>query len=250
MKKQILNKLRETEEKHGVEILFAVESGSRAWGFASPDSDYDIRFVYKRKTEHYLSLWDKPDTIQFMTVDDLDGVGWDVKKATMLMSKSNASFLGWLFSPIIYMEKGNYLNEMKELAQANFNPVSGFYHFHSMNKGFNELVEEGKFTIKQFFYAMRTALCANWILKKGEIAPVVFEELFSLIDDESSGSLEILMEKKSQTAEAGSVAIPDSVFELAKRIVLENESEKDNVSGRKPNFEDFDKFFIKTISKI
>lgn len=247
MKNRILNKLRETEEKHGVEILFAVESGSRAWGFASPDSDYDIRFVYKRKTEHYLSLWEKKDTIQFMTEDDIDGVGWDIKKATMLMAKSNASFLGWLFSPIVYVENENYLIEMRTLAKANFNPVSGFYHFHSMNRGFNELLESGEFTIKQFFYAMRTALCANWIQKKGEIAPVIFTELFSLIDENSANMLKALMTKKSETAEAGSVSIPESILTLAKHIVEENENKNHSVISRKSDPEAFDQFFIKTI---
>ncbi len=248
MKKEILKKLQETEDKYGIEILFAVESGSRAWGFASPDSDYDIRFVYKRNTEHYLSLWKKKDTIQFMTKDDLDGVGWDIKKATLLMAKSNASFLGWLFSPIIYIENGNYLKDMKSLASANFNPVSGFYHFHSMNRGFNELIEGSDFTIKQFFYAMRTALCANWILKKADIAPVVFTELFTLLDSSHKKELIELINEKSRTMEAGRVTIPESLMILAKSIVTENENEKNTVLSRKSNPEEFDRFFIKAIS--
>ncbi len=250
MKNRILNKLKEIEATHGVEILFAVESGSRAWGFASPDSDYDIRFVYKRKMEYYLSLWEKPDTIQFMTENDLDGVGWDIKKAALLLAKSNASFLGWLFSPIVYLDNGNSLNEMKELAKGNFNPVSGFHHFHSMNRGFNELLGNHEFTIKQFFYAMRTALCANWILKRGEVAPVVFTDLFSLIEIDSADALQKLMKKKSETAESGKVEIPESVLKLAKSIVEENEKEKNNVLSRKPNFEEFDWFFINTVNSL
>lgn len=100
MKEKILQKLKEIEKSKNVEILFAVESGSRAWGFASPDSDYDIRFIYKHKTEYYLSLWEKPDVIEFMTEDDLDGSGWDLRKAVKLLAKSNASLIEWLFSLI------------------------------------------------------------------------------------------------------------------------------------------------------
>jgi predicted nucleotidyltransferase len=89
MKEKILEKLKEIEKSKDVEILFAVESGSRAWGFASPDSDYDIRFIYKHKPEYYLSLWEKPDVIEFMTEDDLDGSGWDLRKTVKLLAKIN-----------------------------------------------------------------------------------------------------------------------------------------------------------------
>jgi hypothetical protein len=101
MRKEILNKSKAIAQDKNIEILFAVESGSRAWGFASPNSDYDIRFVYRHKSECYLNLWGKKDTIQFMTEGDLDGSGWDVRKTLKLLAKSNASFLGWLFSSIL-----------------------------------------------------------------------------------------------------------------------------------------------------
>ena len=115
MKTKIRNKLSEIERDKNIEILFAVESGSRAWGFASPDSDYDIRFVYKHKKEWYLNLWEQKDSIQFMTDNDLlDGSGWDVRKALRLLAKSNASFTGWLFSPIVYRADNAFLNEMKQ----------------------------------------------------------------------------------------------------------------------------------------
>jgi len=158
MKDRILEKLHEIEQEKAIEILFAVESGSRAWGFASPDSDYDIRFVYKQDLEAYLSLWEGKDTIEFMTEDDLDGSGWDLKKATTLLSKTNASFLGWLFSPEVYLDKGETLKEMKALAERNFNPIAGFQHYNSMNKGFYDQIDSDDLSIMSFFYAMRTAL--------------------------------------------------------------------------------------------
>ncbi|WP_296354706.1 nucleotidyltransferase domain-containing protein, partial [Winogradskyella sp.] len=115
MRKEILNKLKQIEQDKSIEILFAVESGSRAWGFASPDSDYDIRFVYKHSKDWYLNLWEQTDTIQFLTEDDLDGSGWDIRKALRLLAKSNASFTGWLFSPIVYRADSDFLNEIKKL---------------------------------------------------------------------------------------------------------------------------------------
>ena len=133
MKRKILNKLSEIEREKNIEILFAVESGSRAWGFASPDSDYDIRFVYKHNRDWYLNLWEQKDTIQFMTEDDLDGSGWDVRKALKLLAKSNASLLGWLFSPIVYKSSGTLLTEMKMVAEGYYATKSA-YILNEQNK--------------------------------------------------------------------------------------------------------------------
>ena len=116
MKTRILEKLQEIERENEVEILFAVESGSRAWGLESPDSDYDVRFVYKHKHEWYLNIWESKDTIEESTEEGLDIVGWDLKKSLQLLAKSNGSFLGWLFSPIVYRADILFLEEMKKVS--------------------------------------------------------------------------------------------------------------------------------------
>ncbi len=247
MKTEILKKLHEIEKQHNVEILFAVESGSRAWGFASPDSDYDIRFVYKRNKEAYLSLFESKDSIEFMTELDLDGSGWDIKKATLLLAKSNASFLGWLFSPIVYINQGETLDRMKKLAIENFNPVAAFYHYHSMNKGFYEQLESEDLKLKAFFYATRTAFCANWILKFNTSPPVLFSELFKLIDEEGITLLNELVDKKASTAELGKSEIDHRLIELVKHIVRDNNSLKDTIPTRKADYKAFDQFFINEI---
>ena len=250
MKNRILEKLKQVEKEKNVEILFAVESGSRAWGFASPDSDYDVRFVYRKKKEEYLNLWESKDTIGFMTEDDLDGSGWDLKKATTLLVKSNASLLGWLFSPIIYIDNGGTLNAMKALASDNFIPVSGFYHYHSMNKGFYEqlIMGNGEMNIKTFFYAARTSFCANWILRFGSIPPVEFLKLYTLFDEESAELLNALIEEKGLTKESGKAKIDPRLIELIKRIVIENMEGKDDVATRKINRGDFERFFINELA--
>jgi len=247
MKTRILEKLAEIERDHNIEILFAVESGSRAWGFASPDSDYDIRFVYKRKLDDYLNLWESNDTIQFMTEDELDGSGWDLRKALGLLSKSNASFLGWLFSPEIYINRGTALEEMRALAENNFSPVSGFFHYHSMNKGFDDLLGSEEMTLKSYFYAIRTALCAKWILVNKSIPPVLFTELYSLVSKEESIRLDELIEFKSKAIEKAKDPISEDLIALAREIVLFNNENKDNISSKKPNKEAFNAFFIKQL---
>jgi predicted nucleotidyltransferase len=248
MNKRILEKLTEIEREKNVRILFAVESGSRAWGFASPDSDYDIRFVYKRDRDSYLSLWESKDTISFMTEDDLDGSGWDLRKALKLLAKSNASFLGWLFSPIVYVDRDGVLDELKNLANENFNPVSGFYHYHSMNKGFDELLGSDQMTLKSYFYAMRTALCANWILKNESVPPVEFRKLYSLVDPADAQLLDELIVVKSKAAEKAKESVDDKLLALAKNVVSENNEQRNNVKNRKAKLEEFNHFFIKHVS--
>lgn len=247
MKTKILEKLSEIEKEKNIEILFAVESGSRAWGFESPDSDYDIRFVYKHNKEWYLNIWEQKDTIEFMTEDDLDGSGWEFKKALKLLAKSNASFLGWLFSPIIYKADEAFLNGMKSLAENNFNPVAGFYHYHSMSKGFEETLNTEKMTLKSYFYAIRTALCANWIYKNETIPPVLFTELYSIIDEKYHVTLNDLIYLKNKHIEKSTEPVSDTLIKLVKDIVAENESIKNNLINKKPNPEEFNTFFLKTV---
>ncbi|WP_430411639.1 nucleotidyltransferase domain-containing protein [Kordia sp.] len=247
METRILEKLNEIEHDKNIEILFAVESGSRAWGFASPDSDYDIRFVYKHKTEWYLNLWEQKDTIQFITEDELDGSGWDIRKALKLLSKSNASLLGWLFSPIVYRSSGTFLEEMKAVAIDNFNPVAGFFHYHSMNKNFEETLGSSEMTLKSYFYAIRTALCANWIYKKKTIPPVAFKELYSLLDTDSCLLLDELILLKSKHIEKSDEPVDIRLIDLVKRIVAENNEVRKDLKNAKSNPDNFNALFLKTI---
>ncbi|QNK76937.1 nucleotidyltransferase domain-containing protein [Winogradskyella sp. PAMC22761] len=247
METKILNKLSEIEKEKNIEILFAIESGSRAWGFESLDSDYDIRFVYKHKKEWYLNLWEQKNTIEFMTEDDLDGSGWEFKKALKLLSKSNASFLGWLYSPIVYRANETFLNEIKVLAERNFNPVSSFYHYHSMSKGFEEILDTDQMTLKSFFYAIRTALCAHWIYKKVTIPPVLFIDLYPIIDAKFHPLLNNLIDIKSRGIEKSNESVNPVLINLVREIVTENNSIKNELKHKIANPEDFNEFFLKEI---
>src|ERR1700757_32936 len=83
-------------KEHGVFIPLAIESGSRAWGFPSPDSDYDCRFVFVRLPDQHLTPWPERDVIEFPIEDDLDANGWDLAKALRLLLKGNAVIIEWL----------------------------------------------------------------------------------------------------------------------------------------------------------
>lgn len=103
----INEELDKIERKEGVRILHAVESGSRAWGFASPDSDYDVRFVYVRPKEDYLRLDEPKDVIEWQLDEVLDINGWDLKKALRQFAKGNVTLFEWSESPIVYRTTRN-----------------------------------------------------------------------------------------------------------------------------------------------
>jgi predicted nucleotidyltransferase len=173
----ILNKLQATEEEKHIKVLHAVESGSRAWGFASPDSDYDIRFIYKHEPDYYLSLWEKPDVIEFMTAEDLDGSGWDLSKALKLLAKSNAPLIEWLHSPVVYYQDNDFLRQMQYLADQCFSPIATLHHYLGTTKNFIEVCEAENVKLKSYFYALRSALAGKWIINNNSFPPVAFADL-------------------------------------------------------------------------
>src|SRR5688572_12295092 len=128
---EIQRRLADVEEADGARILYAVESGSRAWGFPSADSDYDVRFVYIRSRDWYLSvnLESRRDVIERPIVDHIDLSGWDIRKALRLFAKSNPPLLEWLSSPIVYRDDLGFADAVRALLPRYYSPVSSLYHF-------------------------------------------------------------------------------------------------------------------------
>jgi len=176
----IEDKLRSTEKDREIKILHSVESGSRAWGFASPDSDYDIRFIYKNNPDWYLSLWEKADVIEFMTDQDLDGSGWDLAKALKLLAKSNAPLIEWLYSPIVYSTNDAFVKQMQLFANDCFSPIATLHHYLGTTKNFMEVCEAENVKLKSYFYALRTALAGKWIIDNNSFPPVAFADLLPI----------------------------------------------------------------------
>lgn len=201
MKKNILNKLEQIELEKGVEILYAVESGSRAWGFASPDSDYDIRFIYKHDLDYYLSLWEQTDVIEFMTEDDLDGSGWDLRKTVKLLAKSNAPLLEWIYSPVVYYENEAFMSQMRALAKDCFSPVACLHHYLGTTKNFMDVCEQEEVKLKSYFYALRTALAGKWIIEHNTFPPVAFTELLPIAPQKIQEEIKELMQIKANQDE-------------------------------------------------
>ena len=186
MNKEIIQKiktrLKEIELEYEIEILYAMESGSRAWGFESTDSDYDVRFIYKHKQEWYLKIKPERYVFEYPIVDEFDYSGWDLKKTLLLLYKSNPVLMEWLISPIVYVKDNNFYESFIELSSHYFNPISSLYHYLNMAKNnFKEFQKHDKVRIKKYFYVLRAILACKWIDEKKEVPPIEFEKLLQLI---------------------------------------------------------------------
>ncbi len=177
MRETILKKLNEIEKNENVRILLAVESGSRAWGFASPDSDYDVRFIYVRPKADYLRLEKTRDVIELPIEGELDINGWDLDKTLRLLRASNPTLFEWFSSPIVYRETAFAL-EFRSIMQQYFSSKRGLSHYLSMaSSNYREYLKGDTVRAKKYFYVLRPVLACKWILDKGSPPPMLFSEL-------------------------------------------------------------------------
>ncbi|MEZ5299579.1 MAG: nucleotidyltransferase domain-containing protein [Verrucomicrobiales bacterium] len=176
---QIRERLARVEEYSGVRLLFAAEAGSRAWGFASPDSDFDVRFVFARSPERYLSVRALDEQIGPIMEGDLDLAGWDLRKALRLLAKSNGPLLEWLGSPIRYAGDDRLVENWRALAAEVLCPRRLAAHYAGMANGaWQRCAEQGAAaSAKRLLYAARALLAARWVATRAAIPPVRFADL-------------------------------------------------------------------------
>jgi predicted nucleotidyltransferase len=195
------------EQSEAVRVLYAVESGSRAWGFESPDSDFDIRFIYVRPQDWYLSVQKRRDVIEAMVEPDLDFAGWDLPKALGLLRKSNPSLLEWLASPIVYREDTPFMLEFRELAEQCVSLHACFKHYLSMaTTNWQANFSSDSVLLKKYFYVLRPVFSCRWIERYRSAPPVAFSELVDGQGGEVALALEGLLAAKAVTSELGTAA--------------------------------------------
>jgi predicted nucleotidyltransferase len=190
------------EREQGFRILYACESGSRAWGFASPDSDYDIRFLFVRPEADYLGVFPLQDAIDFPLENELDAGGWDVRKAAALLGKSNGALVEWLHSPIVYRAASGFPERWRKAAKEVFSARASADHY----RGLAKQMVHGKLTgdrvrAKDYLYALRAVLAASWVLQDRGIPPVPFSELLPVAPDEIRDLVPSLLAHKAATME-------------------------------------------------
>lgn len=213
-------RLRAVSSQHGATVLLAVESGSRAWGFPSPDSDYDCRFIYVRNLADYLSLAPPRDVIEFPTDPVLDVNGWDLAKALRLLLKGNAVVIEWLTSPIVYAGSADFRAEA--LALGGSAAPAGAIARHYLHLGQRQrrayFGDAREIALKKIFYALRPAIALRWLrLHPGRaVAPMHFPTLVreSDLDAGIVAIVQDLLARKAVTRELGRGPLPAPVGAL------------------------------------
>ena len=204
---EIIRRLDACEAEHGVKIVYCAESGSRAWGFASPDSDYDVRFLYVRPGDWYLSfdVEKRRDVIEYPIVDEIDINGWDLKKALYLFTRTNGALLEWLGSPIVYREIGDTAARLRTLAGSQVSDIALCYHYsHMARRNAQQFLDKETVKLKKYFYVLRPLLAIRWIQSGKGIPPVPFEELLEAeAPREVVREVRALLELKRKTPELG-----------------------------------------------
>lgn len=200
----IMERIKEIEEKEHVRVLHVIESGSRAWGFASPDSDYDVRFIYVRDRNFYLSLENNKDFIDWELNEVLDINGWDLKKALQHFHKSNATLFEWSNSPVVYYTSDEWKQLYESVAYKYFACKATMYHYYgTANKNYHEYLMEDMVKYKKYFYVLRPILACKWIEERKCPPPVLFDELINaVLENEMKPTVEELIAKKVKMSES------------------------------------------------
>ncbi len=199
--------IKQLEIDYDIKVLYACESGSRAWGFPSKDSDYDVRFIYVHNKDWYLSIDHKRDVIEIPSRDSisipindlLDLSGWELTKALRLFRKSNPPLLEWLRSNIVYYQSYSTIDRMRLIDKNIFSPTSCLYHYLNMAKGnFREYLQGQEVKIKKYFYVLRPILAAKWIEEYNTIPPIGFQDLLDdiILPGELKDAINTLLERK------------------------------------------------------
>ncbi|MEM9751901.1 MAG: nucleotidyltransferase domain-containing protein [Planctomycetota bacterium] len=182
----IHDQLRDVEASRNLRVLFACESGSRAWGFASDDSDFDVRFIYVRPAADYVRLAPPTDAFDLHDGGDFDLAGWDIRKTAELMRKSNAPLLEWLDSPIVYEADRRIFERLVGLRDRYFDPKKSVYHYLSLaDKVYDKYIDgESDPVRKKYLYALRPLACVAYIEQHGSVSPTSFVETLDTLDIE------------------------------------------------------------------
>lgn len=250
MSRLVPEKLREIEDQYDVKVLWAVESGSRAWGFESPDSDFDVRFIYCHKRDYYLQLNPERDVIELPIDDTWDVSGWDLDKALKLLYKSNPTLFEWLQSPIIYHQT-DFIERIRPLADQYFSEKRTLYHY--LNTAKNQMrtyLSDSKIKPKKYFYALRPILACRWIEKYQTIPPILFDDLVEeLLPESMKPFVSNLLDIKMNGPEGMEIEPIQPLHEYLVQNIQEMEDYLQTVEDEKKDWSDLNCFFIDELNQ-
>jgi predicted nucleotidyltransferase len=251
MKERINKYLSKLERENGIEVLLACETGSRAWGFPSPDSDYDVRIIYKHKKDWYLSLVEEKDSIEvFYENNEIDISGWDLRKSLRLIWKSNAALMERIQSPIIYKKNKAFLMGIHPIAEKTYSRIATIHHYLSMaKKKLAEVEESENYKLKKFFYALRASVACLWILEKEKMPPIEFGIMLNELHLEKKLIVRIreLIEFKSTISESYMHRGEHDLILFMKQCIKRAEAEANTLPAAKGDLSELNDFFRKTL---
>ncbi|MDO1604486.1 nucleotidyltransferase domain-containing protein [Lactobacillus sp. YT155] len=251
MQELVQAKIKEIEAVENVEVIMAIESGSRAWGFDSPDSDYDVRFIYTRKPADYLKLEGIRDVIEWQLDETLDINGWDLRKALQLLYRSNATIFEWFASPIVYY-KTEKADKMREILPQYFSDKKTLYSYWHMASGNNkEFVQNGEhmIRIKKYFYVLRAILAGKWVVENHTNPPMLFTDLVEAkLDDSLKPIINELLDKKMNVPELKMIRKNPQIDEYINTNLDQLEAYAQSMPNKRDNqWEPLNKLFLDLI---
>jgi uncharacterized protein len=250
MQEAIKARLSEIERTSGIRPLIVVESGSRAWGFPSPDSDYDVRIIFARPVDGYLTVTERSDTLDFPIVDELDVTGWDVRKTLALAARSNATPMEWLQSPIVYHEEAEVRAQLWQAVSDFFCPRSVAAHYLGLTKrSLRRLREQGaEQKLKTWFYVFRPLFAAEWILSKQSIPPMEFAPLREMTNDmELAEMIDDLLVLKKRVSESFTMETPAALWGTIENRLTTCQGRLDSLQPRKRDAAEMDEVFRRIV---
>jgi predicted nucleotidyltransferase len=243
----IIQALRELERFHNVTILYACETGSRAWGFPSPDSDYDVRFLYRHSKDWYLQLGDRKDSIELMD-GQLDITGWDLRKSLTLLKKSNTALIERFQSPLQYIGDPEFWQGFHKLAEQYYSPKAVyFHHFYLAVKFREEIAGKSSFRLKSYFYLLRSLLSCNWIINDEQMPPMHIEGLMIYLSEADREMIRHLIKQKAELDEAYLHEARSGELELISRLFEAVAGKGDSLRVNNEDYKKLDHFFIKQL---
>lgn len=250
MENQIKQKLIELEQKHNIHILYACESGSRAWGFPSPNSDYDVRFIYVHPRDRYLEIDHPSSHLTFPIDDELDLHGWDLKKTLQLIRKSNTTPFEWLQSPIIYQQHAQIAEQLWTLCGNYFNARGNIFHYLGIAKSSLMTSDGQQIGVKKLFYVLRPLLCAKWCIEKQQISPMAIAPLLTLLPQNLQDKINAIIVDKAKLAESHPINIDDEILQFIEQTMQYITDKVQPLPERHFKAAPLNDFFIKTLNQL
>lgn len=219
IEKQIQQKLTKISKQSDLRFLLAVESGSRAWGFPSPDSDYDVRVIFIRPISDYLSIDAPKETFEYIENEWFDVGGWDLRKALNLLRKSNPVLLEWLNSPIIYQQFPQFIQRIQPLLKDYFQPMAVVHHYRGIARNaLSQLDLNNEIKLKKWFYVLRPLLAVKWVEQQDTIPPMELAKLQTMLPIALQNEINELVKLKATQSECYRHQLSPTLIQLTQQL--------------------------------